>query len=371
MKKIMIITNMMSFYRLDLFNELSKNTNYKFHVVFSAEKEDNRRNWEINKEKLKFDYTLLKSKSIIKKGSGIQENRIINIPKNVFREFRKINPDIIIASEYNLTSIKGFLFAKLFFKKFISWSDGTLNSERFISDIQKFIRKVICRSSNYFIASSTETSEAQISYGALKNKIAISFLTIDAEDFVKKLENIKKTENSVPKLFFCGYLLKLKGLHLLFDALKNVKSDFTLDIAGSGEEEDNLRKLAIDYSIDKKINFLGYKNRDEIVNYYKNSDIFVFPGLNDAFGLVLVEALAAKLPIITSIYAGGSKDVVLEGENGFIIDPENINDFSSKIEILLKNTELRLKMGDKSFERREIFYLSNVAEGFYKAIENC
>jgi glycosyltransferase involved in cell wall biosynthesis len=371
MKKIVIITNMMSFYRLDLFCELAKNPDYKFHVIFSAEKEDNNRIWEINRDKINFDYTILKSKSIIKKSDGIKENRIINIPKDVFKTLRKINPDIVIASEYNMTCVKSFFYSKLFGKKYISWSDGTLNSERFISRSQLLLRKMICKNSNYFIASGTETKEAQVAYGAKKNKLVLSFLTVDVEDFIEKLDKIEKTENKVPHILFCGYLLKLKGVHFLFEALKNVESNFVLDIIGKGEEEEYLKKLAAEYKIDEKVRFLGYKNRSEIVAFYKNADIFVFPSLNDAFGLVLVEALASKLPIITSIYAGGSKDTVDEGKNGFIVDPENTKIFSEKLEILLSDKTLRQKMGEMSYEKAGKFYLKNVAKGFFEAIEKC
>jgi len=360
---------MMSFYRLDLFNELAKNQSYEFHLIFSAEKENNRRIWEINKDIIKFKYTILKSREIIKKGDGIKENRVINIPKGCFRALSKINPDVIIASEYNLTSIQGFIFSKIFFKKFISWSDGTLNSERFISKAQKLIRKIICKNTRNFIASSTETAEAQVTYGAKPDRVSISFLTIDVESFIAKLDEAQKTKNKVPKILFCGYLLRLKGIDLLFEALSKVKSDFTLDIIGIGEEEENLRQLSCDLGISEKISFLGFKKRDEIVYYYKNADLLVFPSLNDAFGLVLVEALAAELPIITSIYAGGSKDVVSEGVNGFIIDPQNLADFAEKLNRLLSDRALCEKMGKASFEKSKDFYLKIVVKGFFQAIE--
>ncbi|HOF00846.1 MAG TPA: glycosyltransferase family 4 protein [Spirochaetota bacterium] len=371
MKKIAIITNMMSFYRLDLFNELAKNRDYKFHFIFSSETEKNNRIWEINKDKIDFEYTILNSKSVIKKSRGIIETRVINIPKAVFKTLKKIDPDVIIASEYNLTSVKSFFYAKLRRKKFISWSDGTLNSERFISKPQLFIRKFICKKADYFIASSTETREAQMKYGANKNNIALSFLAIDVEAFITALQKLTKNSNDAPRILFCGYLLKLKGVANLLSALKDIQTDFILDIIGSGEEEKNLRDLAKKYSLEDKVIFHGYKNREEIVKFYKNADIFIFPSLNDAFGLALVEALAARLPIIASKYAGGARDTVLENENGYIIDPENTDKFREKIEILLRDEKLRKIMGEKSFRLSEKFFLKNVSRGFFEAIEKC
>lgn len=371
MKKVAIITNMMSFYRLDLFKELTKKKDYKFHFIFSSETENNNRIWEINKDKIDFEYTILNSKSVVKKSSGIKETRIINIPEKVYKTLKKINPDVIIASEYNITSIKSFVYSKLHRKKYISWSDGTLNSERFISKPQLFIRKFICKRADYFIASSTETKEAQIKYGAEKNKIELSFLTIDVETFISALHKFTKRTNDIPRILFCGYLLKLKGIANLIEALKDIKLDYILDVIGSGEEETNLKNLTKEYNLEKKIIFHGYKNREQLPEFYKNADIFIFPSLNDAFGLVLVEALAARLPIIASKYAGGARDTVVENENGYIVDPENTDIFREKIETLLKDGNLRKIMGEKSFSLSEIFFLKNVSQGFFNAIAKC
>lgn len=371
MKKIVIITNMMAFYRLDLFNELASRREYDFHIIFSTEREKNNRNWEIDTKGLHFNYTILESKQIVRSSAGIVESRIIHIPKNIWKTLRNLNPDVIIASEYNPTSMAAFFYSKLHSRKFISWSDGTLNSERFISKAQRFTRGVICRNSNWLIASSTETMEAQIAYGAAPEKVSLSYLTIDTEDFVRKLGLIETSENKVPKILFCSYLFKRKGAHLLIEALKNVKADFTLEIVGTGEEEGSLRLLAKESSVEHKVYFNGYKTRDEITRYYRQTDVFVFPSTLDAFGLVLIEALAAGLPIIASKYAGGSRDAVEDGINGYIIDPEMIEEFTAKLELLLSNSEMRARMGRASFERKDSFYMSRVAQGFYNAIAGC
>jgi glycosyltransferase involved in cell wall biosynthesis len=370
-ERIVIITNMMSYYRLDLFNELVKNRGYEFHVIFSSETEDNARKWEIDKDKLNFNYTVLKSHSMIKKSKGIKETRIITIPRDVFKTLKDIKPDLVIGSEYNPTIIKAFMFCKLSGIKYISWSDGTLNSERFISFPQRLLRKFICAFADGFIASSSETKEAQIGYGADPRRISISLLTVDTEKFAEDLSRYEKKETPCPAILFCGYLIKLKGADLLIRALSKIKSDFRLDVVGSGVEEANLKELVRELGIGSKVNFHGYISRSEIARYYKNADIFVFPGLNDAFGLVLVEAITAGLPVISSLYAGGSRDTVDEGVNGFIIDPSDEKDFADKIDILLGDKALRLKMGAYSLEKSKIFTLGAVAPGFYEAIERC
>lgn len=359
---------MMSFYRVKLFNELVKNNDYLFHIIFSTQTEKNDRKWPIEKEKIKFSYSILNSKQIIKKQKGIQEKKIIYVPKGIIKELKKIKPNIIIGSEYNPTCLIAFFYSKLKRIKYISWSDGTLHSERFISILQKISRKIICSHSNALIASSSKTHEAQIHYGAKDNKIFISLLTIDVKDFITKLQKKMKKKSTVPVLLYCGYLFNGKGVDLLLQSLNDVKEDFILNIVGNGEEENNLKNLSIKLGLEKKVNFLGYKNRNEIHQFYKNADIFLFPTLLEAFGLVLVEALASGLPIISSLYAGAIDDTIVDGENGLIVDPNNTEEFINAISKLLQDKKLRLNMGKKSRQMANKFYLSEVTKGIFDAL---
>jgi len=208
------------------------------------------------------------------------------------------------------------------------------------------------------------TKEAQISYGANERKIFLSILTVDLAKYL----NTKDSYNN-KNLIYVGSLLKGKGLDLLFNVLKDIKNEFILNIIGDGEEEENLKELAKKLNIYDQINFLGFRQRGDIIEYYKKSDVFVFPTRRDCFGLVITEAMCAGLPVIVSKYAGGAYDLVEEGKNGFIIDPYDSAKFKERIEFLLSNTNIIRKMGTRSHERVKKFSVENGAKGFYQAIE--
>lgn len=368
LRTVVIITNMPSFYRVDLFNALAQDGRCRIHVIFATAKENNRRIWEDAQDRMRFDYTILDSTSVIIPGGDIAEQRIIHHTKGVFKALRRIAPDVIIASEYNPTSLKALAYAKLRGKPYISWSDSTLHSDRFISMAQRFARHLVCRLSDAFIASSQETRAAQIHYGARAERISISLLTIDVDAFSRSLQQIPKPLNDIPVILFCGYLIPLKGVHLLLEALSTITRPFRLDIVGSGDEEPALRALAQRHGLSDRVRFVGYKNREAIVAYYRQADLFVFPSLNDAFGLVLVEALAAHLPIISSIYAGGSRDTVTEGVNGFTVDPKDTDRLRVVLEHLLVSQPTREKMGLASAQRAESFTINQSIGGFLSAI---
>jgi glycosyltransferase involved in cell wall biosynthesis len=360
-KKVAIIIYMPSPYRVDLFNYLFKNTDYDFTVIYSTSNEDNR-HWskDIN---FKHKSIFLKSKTI--KIRKRMDNKYIHIPFNIKSTLEELNPDIVVASEYNPTSIKAFSWCKRHNVKYISWSDGTLNSERDINVVQKIFRKKICKNAVALISSSSKTKEAQMHYGAEESKIHMCYLTMDIFKYI-----IKEREYGNTQLLYTGRLIKGKGLDLLFDALKEIKVDYCLNIVGDGPEEEELKKLAEKTGIAPRVIFNGFKSQAELLEYYKKADIFILPTRIDCFGLVITEAMCAGLPIIASKYADGVYDLIEEGKNGFVIDPYDYKALSAKIEYLLRSPMEIKKMGEYSLNKVLDFSIEKVSVGFLGAISS-
>ncbi|GAI76670.1 unnamed protein product, partial [marine sediment metagenome] len=100
----------------------------------------------------------------------------------------------------------------------------------------------------------------------------------------------------------------------------------------------------------KNIFFEGFVQKEDIVKYYKLADVFVLPSFNEVWGLVVNEAMACGLPIISSKLAGVTRDLVKDGINGYSFDPDNIEELTEKLKTILGNNELRNKMRAKSLE---------------------
>ncbi|URZ03539.1 glycosyltransferase [Clostridium felsineum] len=355
--KVAIITNIPSPYRVDLFNYICKTIDIT--VIYSAYNEDNR-NWDKDFN-VQHDHIFLKSKTIKIKGKN--DYKYIHIPLNIRSTLKSVNPSIVIGSEYNPTILNALIWCKKNEVKYISWSDGTLNSERNINCIQRLSRKFICKNANAFIASSTKTKEAQVHYGANLNKIFISYLTVDINKYL-----ITKKYNIKNNFLFVGRITKGKGLDLLFNALKDLKGTYHLNIVGDGPEEKKLKELADNLKISNKISFCGFKNQEEIVKYYANSDVFILPTRQDCFGLVITEAMCSGLPVIVSKFADGAYDLIDEGKNGFIINPYNAEEIKEKMMYFINNENTIKVMGQQSFNRVKKFSIEEVSKEFIKAI---
>ncbi len=361
MKRVAIITNIPAPYRVDFFDYLQKNyTDYDFTIIYSSKNEDNRQ-WEIEQEKMNHS-VFLESKTIkIKKRF---DTKYIHFPVGVSKVLDKISPDVVVGSEYNPTVIQALQYCKRKKIPFVSWTDGTLFSERNINGIQKFLRKHVISRADSYIASSTKSKEAQIYYGADEKKCHVSLLAVDVEKYIQKSQERKKG-----KIFCVGSLIERKGVDLLLKALTRVNSEFELYLAGDGSEKENLRDLAKSLGIGSKVHFLGQLNREELLKHYAESELFVLPTREDCFALVILEAMCSGLPIVCSKYADGAYDLIDEGKNGFIVDPYDEDRFAESIENVLKDRELQLTMQKHSEEIIEKFRFAKIAKGYIGAIE--
>ena len=361
MKHVVIITNIPAPYRVDFFDYLKKNhKQYQFTIIYSSKNEDNRK-WSIETEKMD-NSIFLESKTIkIKKR---YDNYYLHLPAGVSKVLDKIKPDVVVGSEYNPTIIQALYYCKRNKIPFISWTDGTLFSERNRNFVQKFLRKYVVAKASAYIASSTKSKEAQIYYGAAESKCHISYLAVDVEKYIQKPQG-----QGNGKIICVGSLIERKGIDLLLNALGKVNTDFEVYFAGEGDEKAALTKLAEQIGIETKVHFLGQLNREELLQHYADSDLFVMPTREDCFALVILEAMCSELPIVCSKYADGAYDLIQDGKNGYIIDPYNEDDFAEKIEAVLKNENLRKSMRNKSKEMVEKFRFVNIAKGYIEAIE--
>ena len=363
MKHVAIITNIPAPYRVDFFDYLQKNyKDYRFTIIYSSKNEDNR-SWEIDQNKMN-NCVFLESKTL--KFKKRYDTKYVHIPWGVGKVLGKLKPDVVVGSEYNPTILQAVLYCSRKKIPYVSWTDGTLFSERNFGKVQLWSRRFVVSKADAFIGSSTKSKEAQIYYGAEEKKCHISFLAVDVEKYIQKPQG-----KGIGKILCVGSLIERKGVDLLLNALAEVESKFELYLAGGGDEKENLLRLAKELRIEHQVHFLGQLSREELLKHYADSDLFVLPTREDCFALVILEAMCSKLPIVCSRYADGAYDLIEEGKNGFVEDPYDTKAFAEKIELLLKDKALRETMREQSEEVLDRFRFANISKGYMAAIREC
>ena len=376
-KNVLIITNIISPYRIPLFNYISLQKDIKFKVVALAELEGNR-NWEVKKDYIKFDYEILPGwHSFI---WGKKREVAIHINKGITEVFRSYNPDVVITSGYDsLAYWQAFLYCKLYRKKFILWNGTTLLSAGSTRGVRGLLKHIIVKGADGYIAYGTKAREYLEHFGAKTKNIYISTNTVDMAYFQSKVveyrnkENFIKERKKYPKylLLYIGQLIRRKGIFQVLKALDNLlDSEVGLMIVGSGPEEKNLKVFCKEKNL-KNVFFEGFKQQDELSRYYALADIFILPSFEEVWGLVVNEALASGLYVLSSKYAGASYDLIKEEWNGEIFDPYKVGeivDLIKRVKEKIKN--IRERRDDISQYAYKEFSIEQSAEEFLKAIKS-
>lgn len=171
-----------------------------------------------------------------------------------------------------------------------------------------------------------------------------------------KEEMEARRNNAVPHLLFLSNLLISKGVLVLLDALEILKEKkYTFVCQFIGGETAEINAVQFSEEVDKRnlndrVAYVGRKVGKEKEAFFKQADVFVFPTYYETFGLVNLEAMEYKLPVI-STNEGGIPDMVKDGENGLICEKQNPYSLADCIAKLLDDEELRVKMGNAGYEK--------------------
>jgi glycosyltransferase involved in cell wall biosynthesis len=146
-------------------------------------------------------------------------------------------------------------------------------------------------------------------------------------------------------------LTKTKGIEYLINAFYDIAKKYNhvrLVIIGDGEERKSLENLVKKLNIKDKVYFLG--NIPGARDYIKNFQIFVLPSLFEPFGLVILEAFSAKVPVIAT-KVGGIPEIIRDGVDGILVPPKDINALSTAIVTLIEKEGLRYELAQNGYEK--------------------
>ncbi|MCK5559919.1 MAG: glycosyltransferase family 4 protein, partial [Thermoplasmata archaeon] len=173
-------------------------------------------------------------------------------------------------------------------------------------------------------------------------------------------------------VLYLGRLKFHKGLEYLIESAKLTDPDIKYLIVGEGDFEPHLKEIVERFGVKDRIIFAGRVPNSEIPKYYCASDVFILPSITrlEAFGLVVIEAMACGKPVIISNIPGVSENIT-DGEEGLIVEPTNPKDIAKKINYLMKNEKIRLKMGAKGRKKVEQNYsLARVVDQLEKVYQD-
>jgi len=167
-----------------------------------------------------------------------------------------------------------------------------------------------------------------------------------------------------PVVLWVGRIAAVKGLEYLIGAFERVlrEIDARLIMVGEGSEESTIRDLVRRTALQEKVRFAGFQSNP--YRYMSRSSVFAFPSLSEGFGMVLVEAMACGLPVVSTDCVAGPSEILQNGRCGILVPVADEDALAQGIVTLLTNAALRDRLAAEALRRVADFEPAKVVASY-------
>lgn len=317
--KILQITNYPSPYRVDFYNELGKQT--ELTVLFMEKpntQKERHPDWFVD------DYSHFRAVFLNRKIGFGKHAVCIDIFKYLRADF-----DLIVMGGYS--AFTQMLAIEYMIRKQIPFCieiDGGLIKQD--SVLKEKIKRHYLSAASFWLSSGKVATEYLVHYGANADRIYEYPFTsmwereISAFTSTKSEKQALRRELDMPEekiILSIGNYIPRKGFDVLIRAAAELNRNTGIYIVGDGATKEYL-KLCESMHIEN-VHFVGFKKKDKLDQYYRAADVFVLPTREDVWGLVVSEAMAHALPVVTTDRCVAGMELIHEGENGYIVPVED------------------------------------------------
>ena len=356
--KVLVLTTIRAPYRVDLFNELGK----KIDLTVCFEQEH-----DIIRDKSWYQNDFINFKCIILRNA---DKSLRRIKFDFLKILKKNDYDIVLFYEYStITSIVSMIYCLVNKVKYAINCDGAIKHRYMLRDCLKsfFIKKATACLANgisakqYFLIHKAKPNKIYEHYFSsyYDNEVLREIISEEEKTKIRKKLNLPDNATLVLTV---GNFVENKGFDILLESFCSLKKNNSLFLLliGSGKLKSKFEEF-IDINKMKNVYIIDFQDKYMLQNYFKASDIFVFPTLTDVWGLVVVEAMSLGLPIISSKNANSSIELIKNGINGYLIE-NKAEIFIDKIIYLSKNKELMQFMANNNLTIASKYTIENNAK---------
>lgn len=237
------------------------------------------------------------------------------------------------------------------------WNLRTL-ALRGATRVVQHIEKSLFNRSQKITAVAAWVAQALVEYGVDPSRVTITGNGVESSFFNTTVNSQRK-----PYVLYVGRLDIGKGIEELIEAADIIfrqcpDIDLKFILVGKGPLLSKLRHLIIQMGLVSRIEFrghLGADSRDELIKLYRNASVFVLPSHHEGMPTVLLEAMAAGTPSISTA-VGGALEVVVDGENALLVPPRDSQSLANSIIRLLEDPELGVKLGRNASQTMQDSY---------------
>lgn len=333
MRRVLYITNLPAPYRIAFFEQLCQGQEIDLTVLYERSTAATRNEkWKDETSARCFREVFLPAVKI-----GDEASLSLKVLSFLNRKY-----DVIILGGYSSpTMMLAITYMHLRRIKFGITCDGILPKED--SKQKKALKTWLVSAASFWLSSGRVTTAQLLKYGAVEERIyEYPFSSVREAEIVDPEELTPERKRAYKDLIGCreekavlyvGRLIHEKGVDVLLDAFKRLNAPNTRLIIVGG---DTGRQCE-----DERISFVEFQKKEELSAYYRAADVLVLPTRGDVWGLVVNEALANGVPVVTTDRCGAGLQMLRNGVNGYVISSEDAQAMSRAIASVLTGSDMK------------------------------
>jgi glycosyltransferase involved in cell wall biosynthesis len=345
--RVVYWSNIPAPYVIDRFNAVSRRGSLDFEAWFCSRIEPDR-SWDVDESEWLFPHRYLPGKQVRLPGMA---PHYFNIPGRL----RRGRPDLLVSLYADPAFLTGWALARLRGIRTAFRVLPTFDAWVRRSRLKEWLKGSVFPRVDGFKVPGPDGAAAVLKYGVDPGRIHVVTQSIDAARFQRGWERWFPQRDGIRKelgvhgcvFIFVGRIWAGKGLDHLLEAyrmLLDTSLDVSLLIVGDGPDEERYRAYCRNHAL-RNVVFAGFHQQAELPRLYAASDVLVFPTLGDPNGLVVDEAMASHLPVVTSDAAGDIRSRVPEGLAGYVVPAGDPRAMADRMTALATSAPTRMAMG--------------------------
>jgi len=370
-RRVALLTGFIAPFRIALFKELEQRCR-ELRIFVIAPVEPGR-TWSVDSTGL----PLSQQRSIAIRGlwrhpHHFSEPLAIQIPYDTVPQLMRLHPEVIISLELGARTLQAAAYRAVARKsRLVIWAAVSEANEQGRGRMRQLLRRVLLRSADAVIVNGRSGARYVQHLGAGEAKIFHAPQTTAIAPFLAVPTS--RDTAARRRLLYCGQLIERKGLipflaHLSQWCRENPASTVEMWFAGDGPLRSQLTQFPVPFNLE--VRFLGPVAYDRLPEVYGQAGMLVFPTLADEWGLVVIEAMAAGLPVLGSLFSQAVEDLVTDTRNGWTFRPDDQVGVRSAINRALGASDAEIQeMGFKARQRVRTLTPEAMADNMMAAVE--
>ncbi len=278
------------------------------------------------------------------------------LPLNIVNRLLRFKPQVIFSNSFGMWTILALLFKPVGQWRVVIAYEGSAPSIDYRnSAVRLALRRSMVKAADAYISNS-HAGKAYLTQvlNAEESRVFVQPYEVPAaESLSAQVTEVPSnlTQIKHPVFLFVGGIIPRKGLSFLLEACAILQQkgydNYTLVIVGDGVQRQELESFCEEKNLSDRVQWIGKVDYSKLGNYFTQADVFVFPTLEDTWGVVLLEAMVLGKAILCSQRAGAS-ELIVEGENGYCFDPKQPEKLVELMRRSIDNPDLVAAMGANS-----------------------